>query len=246
MTETPWYERPIAAFDLETTGPDPRTARVVTASICLIDGKTVEKLNWLADPGGSIPEGATEVHGITTEHAKEFGRPHKDVVAEVADTLKAAWSEGFVVVAFNASYDLTVMDRVAPGFTVDGVVLDPYVIDRALDKFRSGKRKLVDVCAHYGVKQEDAHEAEGDALAAARLAYKMSRLPRVVLPGWRKTVIDWPRLRELSDEGVMVAQAEWQRERQLSFIDYLKEQGKPFDEVSTEWPVLPRRHTVAA
>lgn len=246
MTEMPWYERPMAAFDLETTGRDARTARVVTASICLIDGKNVEKFNWLADPGGTIPDEAAAIHGITTEYAQANGRPHKEVVAEVATTLASAWAQGFMVVAFNASYDLTVMDRVSAGFTVDGLVVDPYVIDRQMDKYRSGKRKLVDMCAAYGVKQEDAHEAEGDALAAARLVYKMARLPRIQLPGWRETVIDWPALRELSAHELMAAQTEWHRERQLSFIDYLKSEGKPHDDVSVEWPVLPRRHTAAA
>lgn len=34
---TSWSMHPRAAFDLETTGKDPRTARIVTASIVMVD-----------------------------------------------------------------------------------------------------------------------------------------------------------------------------------------------------------------
>ena len=39
----PWTQCPRATFDLETTGPNPRTARIVTASLILIapDGEVL-------------------------------------------------------------------------------------------------------------------------------------------------------------------------------------------------------------
>jgi DNA polymerase-3 subunit epsilon len=68
-----WAKKPIAVFDLETTGLDHRTSRIVTACAALlnpdgsISGNDVE---WLANPGIPIPAEATAVHGITDEIAQ--------------------------------------------------------------------------------------------------------------------------------------------------------------------------------
>ncbi|HEY1155573.1 MAG TPA: 3'-5' exonuclease, partial [Arthrobacter sp.] len=62
-----WNTLPRAAFDLETTGRNSRAARIVTASITVVDhqGEVIEEHEWLADPGVEIPAEASDVHGIT-------------------------------------------------------------------------------------------------------------------------------------------------------------------------------------
>src|SRR5690606_10096723 len=46
------------------------------------------------------------------------------------------------------------------------LVLDPRVLDKHLDRYRKGRRTLTDLCAHYGVSLEEAHDAAADAVAA--------------------------------------------------------------------------------
>ena len=67
-----WNTLPRAAFDLETTGKNSRSARIVTASITVVDsrGELVQEHEWLADPGVEIPLEASEVHGVTTAKAR--------------------------------------------------------------------------------------------------------------------------------------------------------------------------------
>lgn len=163
----------LIAFDLETTGPDPRTAHVVTSALISIDGPEKREQNWLADPGIEIPEGATAVHGITTAHARENGRPHDEVIAETVAAIRQGWREGRALVVFNASFDLTILRRWDPSFEILGPVVDPFVVDRATDPYRKGKRTLEALCEVHGVHLGNAHEATADALAAARLAWKM-------------------------------------------------------------------------
>ena len=57
-----WIHGPRATFDLETTGVDVETARIVTASLLLLnpDGSVRRAGEWLADPGVEIPEAAAE------------------------------------------------------------------------------------------------------------------------------------------------------------------------------------------
>src|SRR5699024_1405469 len=162
----------LAAFDLETTGVDPTTARIVSASVVrLHGGQPAQRADWLADPGIEIPDSAAAVHGITTAHARAHGRPHDVVVAEIVDELPQSWALGYTVVVYNAAYDLRILATQHPGFTIDGPVFDPLVVDRAKVRYRPGKRTLEKVAAAYGVALSDAHDAYADAQAAGQIAH---------------------------------------------------------------------------
>ena len=219
-----WPDRPICAFDLETTGRDPLDARIVTACVAVIDGPHTQARTWLLDPEIPIPDETSLIHGITTEHAHTHGQQYETGYREIRDALYEAWTREHVVVAFNACYDLTVMHaegiRIGLPDLVTGLVVDPYVIDREKDRYRKGKRTLQAVCAHYGVALEGAHEAQADALAAAHLARVLTRR--------------YPDLVELD---IMASQADWHGERQRDFADYLLRQGRDASDVNEEWPI---------
>src|SRR3990170_7898584 len=106
-----WNTLPRAAFDLETTGRNSRAARIVTASITVVDaaGGIIKEHEWLADPGVEIPTEASDIHGVTTERARREGRPAHEVTRELATVLQELFDAGVPVIAFNASYDLTVL-----------------------------------------------------------------------------------------------------------------------------------------
>ena len=235
-------DMPIAAFDLETTGPNPLSDRIVTAHLSLINPATkqIQPRDWLLNPGIDIPAGATAVHGITTEHAQEHGAEYTPGVEEIFTALLTAWKAGHVVVAFNGAFDLTLMNAEAERLGIGslsswcGPVVDPFVLDKAKDKYRKGSRKLGDVCAHYGITLGNAHEAAADALAAARLAYKLLR--RYNLAG-------------KPAEQIMHQQAGWYAEQQTGLAEYWREEAEALtgDEkaellaraatVTTEWPI---------
>jgi len=67
-------ERPIAFIDVETTGTNPHSDRVVELSILRIqpDGKEEYKSHRV-NPGVPIPPEATAVHGITVLSISEMG-----------------------------------------------------------------------------------------------------------------------------------------------------------------------------
>ena len=61
-------QRPITFVDLESTGVDPRSARIVRVSILRLEPDGTERFrSELINPGQPIPPGATAVHGITDE-----------------------------------------------------------------------------------------------------------------------------------------------------------------------------------
>ena len=57
------------------------------------------------------PEQATAVHGITTEQARRDGRPIEEVLHELAGSIVEHWLRGYPVVAFNATYDITLVNQ---------------------------------------------------------------------------------------------------------------------------------------
>ncbi|WP_284230187.1 exonuclease domain-containing protein [Arenivirga flava] len=176
-----WHDS-VAVFDLETTGIDVTSARVVTAFVGVLDadGRVLESRTWLADPGVEIPAGAAAVHGITTERARAEGRPARAVVGEIVAALQEVLDRGLPLVVYNAPYDLTLLHHETArhdlaALAVPEAVVDPLVIDKAVDRYRKGKRTLTAAAEVYGVPLEGAHDAGADAVAAGRVAQALAQ-----------------------------------------------------------------------
>lgn len=172
-----WHRRPLAAFDVESTGVRHSIDRIVSACVRDTAGNAVE---LLIDPGVDIPAEATATHGITTEYARCHGQPARQALDILADAVAAYVRDGTPVVIYNAVYDLTLLesellrhglvsltDRIAGH---PPIVIDPLVIDRHVDRFRTGGRTLSTVCDFYGVTHAGPHRADADARACLDLA----------------------------------------------------------------------------
>lgn len=213
------------SFDLETTSANPTDARIVTSALITIDGSSTETTHLLADPGVEIPQAAAEIHGITTEKARAEGRPHDEVLQETIDKIRQGWQKGFTLIVFNAPYDLTVLRTLSGGeFTVDGPVYDPYVIDRAKDPYRKGRRNLGALSEYYRVGLENAHDASADALAAARIA-------------WKQVNQHWKEIKELEEAELMEYQAVSFYDAQMGLKEYFEKSGRSAANVQTSWPM---------
>ncbi|MBN9644974.1 3'-5' exonuclease [Corynebacterium mendelii] len=215
------------SFDLETTSANPLDARIVTSALVTIKGREVTPEELLADPGVEIPEEAAAIHGITTDYARQHGKDHDEVLKYTVDAIRAAWDEGLTLVVFNAAYDLTVLRKLTGDFVVTGPVFDPLVVDRQLDRFRKGPRNLTAMCQHYNVRLDNAHEATSDALAAARIAWRLSQLyPEELV----RTDVD----------ELMVNQAVWHKDHAEKLAQYFASKGRPTDGIDTGWPLHSR------
>ncbi|MGH9811510.1 MAG: exonuclease domain-containing protein [Candidatus Acidiferrales bacterium] len=227
MTLAAWCAGPLLAFDTETTSPDPETARLVTASAILVSSSGVlERRQWLVNPGVEIPAEAVAIHGITTEHARAKGVAAAVAVPEVAAVMSRGWDRGAPLVAMNARYDIGVflaeVARLGLRAPAIGPVLDPLVLDRAVDKYRRGSRKLVDLAHHYGVQLEGAHSSDGDALAAARVVWRMATTA--------------PALRGLTLAEMQAFQERAHADWATGFQQHLRRNGKADAVIDTAWP----------
>jgi DNA polymerase-3 subunit epsilon len=178
-----WTEGEVLGLDFETTGVDRFSDVPVSyALISVVDGVAVASWSGLIDPGCDIPCEATQVHGITSERARREGMPLSVAVGLVTDAVVAAGRRGVPVAGMRLDYDLTMLDIHASRFGDRGLsergwhgpVLDAAVLDRHFDPDREGRRTLRDLCVHYGVEMEHAHDAWADALASVQVLFALA------------------------------------------------------------------------
>lgn len=222
-----WHQLPRAAFDLETTGKDPLEARIVTASVVIVNARQeiINHREWLVNPGIPIPEEASAVHGVSTERAVASGVDPAVAVAEISLHLQDLFRT-MPVMAFNASYDFTVLAREGARHGVPGLapapVIDPYIIDKRVDRYRRGKRTLGALCEHYGVPLRQAHTSVADAAATIGVADAQA------LRYARDLAIDPS---ELHQQQVL-----WAAEQAASLQEYFRRKD-PVAVVDGTWPV---------
>lgn len=226
-------------LDTETSDREPTEARLVTAYLGILDAKgNVEiEQEWLVRPDGyEIPEETTAIHGVSDAHAREHGVPLRDALEQIWAIITMESVNGSLpLVAMNMRYDATVLTReyertygIASDLFSRVDILDPYVLDKRIDRYRKGSRKLIDMAAHYGVElsEEDAHGARADAIAAGRVVQRILR--HDLLSGMPLDVIT-------------EAQAYWAAEQAESLRSYFLREGldDKAASVRTEWPVIP-------
>lgn len=234
-----WTSGPLVAFDLETTGTDIETDRIVTAAVVAVDAdeRPPEARTWLLDPGVTIPRQASAIHGISTEHARRHGVAAAPAIEEITSAVAGVLNSGTPLVVMNARYDLSLLDRECRRYGVEPLVkrlregaslspvIDPLVLDKHVDRYRKGSRNLQALCEHYGVPLNDAHNAVADAVAAARAARSM---------GIKHSVIGKLGPAELHDLQVRAA-----AEQAASLQKYLRRTSNPEVTIESAWPVVP-------
>jgi DNA polymerase-3 subunit epsilon len=244
---TDWHLGPLTVADTESTGVDTRQARIVTGYVATVlgraDGRTVlPGAHVLIDPGVDIPEEATRVHGVTTEHAVEHGCDPEDGVNSLAEACARSLLARIPLVFFNGAYDLnliyheclrhdlpTIAERI--GLHRDamvGPVIDAHVLDKHVDPWRKGSRKLDDskgpgTATHYGVPLTAAHTADADAMAAGRVA--------VVIADRH------PEIARMDLRSLHQAQKGWRAEQMTSLQHYFHTKGgRPDAYCDPCWP----------
>lgn len=240
---TYWYEGPLAAFDTETTGVDVESDRIVSAAVVVQDtvGSRPRVTRWLVNPGVPVPEEATAVHGLTQRHLERRGRWPAPVVEEMARALGEHTAAGRPLVVMNAPFDLTLLDRELRRHRASSLgrylensplcVLDPRVLDKHLDRYRKGRRTLTDLCAHYEVELDEAHDAAADALAALEVVRAVGRRFAT-------------RLERLSPGELHALQAVWHAGQARGLQQWFARNGTP-EAVDPAWPLRPEMPAAA-
>ena len=177
--------RPLAFFDLETTGLDVMTDRGIEIGIVkLMPGGEREHLCERVDPGIDIPDAAAKIHGIRTEDVRGlFGKPRLGKIADgIIEFLADCDIAGFNSVAYDVPLWEEECRRHALKFSMeDRMQVDAQVIfhvkETGWDRFLMGPRNLTAAVRHYcGRDLSGAHAAHVDA--AGTLDVLLAQLKR--------------------------------------------------------------------
>src|SRR5210317_2256870 len=122
-------EKPIVFFDLETTGVNIATDRIVEISILKVfPNGNKESKTWLVNPEIEIPKEASDIHGITNE--KVVSEPtFKELAPKVSRMIDGCDLAGFNSNRFDIPLLAEEMLRAKTNFDMnDRVAIDVQVI----------------------------------------------------------------------------------------------------------------------
>ena len=154
--------RPLVFFDLETTGVNIGTDRIVEISILKVyPNGNKESKTWLVNPEIEIPAESTAVHGITNE--KVVTEPtFKELANKVNEMIAGADLAGF-----NSNrFDIPLLAEELLRAGIDFDMSERKAIDVQVIFHKKEQRTLSAGYQFYcGKELEDAHSAEADTLA---------------------------------------------------------------------------------
>lgn len=158
----------LVLFDLETTGLDTDTTRIV--EIAIVDTSGGELSHTYVNPGCPIPADATAVHGITDAMVADAPR-FADFAADVQELI-----EGAVLVTYNGrSFDTIILDRELRRAGQAGIDLEAV---QEIDLLRCWRklepRTLAGALRRFlNVEHGDAHTALADTIQLPALMAAM-------------------------------------------------------------------------
>jgi DNA polymerase-3 subunit epsilon len=188
-----WKDRPIVAFDTETTGLSPFNGdRVIEFAAAVFhldaDGRIAsqESHSFLINPGMPIPRTASEVSKITDKDVAD--QPPFEVFADrvaalLGDAITVAHNFEFDMGMLSAEFQRMGRDWPEPFAEVDTVHV-------SLRQFPDAKgHKLHELCDRLGVDLTNAHRALNDAAACGRCFIEMAR--RAGVSDDLQAMLDW-------------------------------------------------------
>ncbi|HVY00121.1 MAG TPA: DUF294 nucleotidyltransferase-like domain-containing protein [Pseudorhodoplanes sp.] len=164
---TPLIALDAVVIDTETTGLDPRRARIVEiAAVRLAQGRIgSDRYRSLVRPGEPIPKSSTEIHHI--DDSQVAGAPS---FAELWPELRAQLGEA-VVIGHNIGFDIAVLQKECARIgeaLAPRAVLDTRLLAQLVARDLAGYT-IESLSAWLGVEAEGRHSALGDAVTAARI-----------------------------------------------------------------------------
>jgi DNA polymerase III epsilon subunit family exonuclease len=155
-----------AVVDIETTGLSASYHKIIEiAALKYRNGKVIEKFSSLIDPKEVIPRFITRLTGIDNDMVK--GMPTID---KVIPNLKDFISD-LPFVAHNAGFDYRFLDNACYenlNVNLSNEKICTCRLARRLLPFLE-KKKLGHICEHFGIENDAAHRAMGDALVTAEI-----------------------------------------------------------------------------
>lgn len=157
--------------DLETTGLNPKTDRIIEVGMVKVrEGKIVEQFSSLINPRQQLEERIEQITGITQKELEN--QPlQKEILPQILEFL-----EEDVLLGHRVLFDYSFLKR---AFTNEKIPFER----KGIDTLKIARKVVADceskslpkLCSHYGIEYHP-HRALSDALATVELYRKLSEL----------------------------------------------------------------------
>ena len=197
-------------FDTETTGLNLEESRIIQAAVVGVS----ESVTYI-NPGIKIPSEAVAIHGINNDFLEINGCSPKEGIQKIRDQLS---DETKPIVGCNLQFDLTILDRECRRYDIEPLnlntraIYDVLILDRGLDKYRKGSRKLTSLVEHYGVDLGKAHDALGDVKMTIGVLEKIQE--------------KYPEIATWSTPELITIQRQFQQEWATNYQQWCQNQGR--------------------
>ncbi len=219
--------RPIAFIDLETTGINISTDRIVEIAIVKVlpDG-TRQVKRKLINPGMPIPVGSTEIHGITDEMVKD-APTFKVAANELKQFIDNCDLGGYNSNRFDIPMLIEEFMRIGMEFSIEGKKL----VDVQKVFHMMEQRTLSAAYKFYCQKTlEGAHSAEVDATATWEiLEAQVERYPQI--GNSVESIVKFT-----GEDDIVDFARRFIKEKGIEIFNFGKHKGKPVTQVLKEEP----------
>lgn len=157
--------------DLETTGLDPyKGCEIIEIGITeIINGEIVKNYSRLIKPKNIIPNFITDITNIDNDMVK-----NEESIEVILPKFREYIGDR-VIIAHNAKFDLKFLN-----YYLEKMNLNPitkYICTLELLKqnksYKGKNKKLETACKYYNIENINAHRADSDTLATAKLFLKI-------------------------------------------------------------------------
>lgn len=175
------------AFDVETTGLNPSTDRIIELGAVIFEnGVPVKYFSTLVNPGISVPSSATAVNHITNAMLKA-APDERSVYPEFIDFLGDAINGDTILCAHNARFDFDFLQNtlIRLGHDAELKYVDTLALSR---RYIPGlvNYKQCTIEAHFGLKNSSSHRAATDAEMCGKILYKILGMSQEIVEKEKK------------------------------------------------------------
>ena len=157
--------------DLETTRLDPyKGCEIIEIGITeIINDKIVKNYSRFVKPKKSIPTFITDITNISNEMVE-----NEDYIEDVLPRFRKYIGDR-TIIAHNAKFDLKFLNYYLKELNLD--TIENHICTLELLKknksYKGKNKKLETACAYYNIENKNAHRADSDTLATAKLFLKI-------------------------------------------------------------------------
>ena len=164
------------SFDVETTGLNPVTDRIIEIGCCeFVNLKPIKEFSTLVNANHYIPSHVTKINNITNEMVNSA--PLEDeVYYYFCSFIKSVLEGKAVIVAHNANFDMNFLSNTLSRLGISGKLYYIDTLDLARTYLSLPNNKQTTVAEYFNIPIGNAHRAGDDALVCGKILVEIINL----------------------------------------------------------------------